>query len=337
MLSRYARLFRLSPNQTRQALAQIHLMKLPQDDFLRVHYVKNSEQIGYRLRRVRKGTLVFAFSDGTPIMAQVCGNPLQSQLRMPAMMVPPTQTMQIADFRPEEPLDMKPSPMPFDMHVPNIATLTVLPQIILEEPTPVVAGEIKIAPASGETEIEASLSPANSVGRAGFPAGNGTSSLPLSPLLAGLLPSLFSRRSTESGNTTDTPLSDFVPVVAPVASNSSTVTDSLLPSPSIVTPEQSVKDWAMGGNSASAPGAGGGGGSGASMGSGAGNFPSLGEIGTATGNPSNPFDSQGNSPLAGGTALTINSVPELGNVAMIFGYLVAASSIVSFFRLNKKR
>jgi len=223
------------------------------------------------------------------------------------------------------------------MHLPNIATLTVIPQIILEEPTPIVASEIKIAPGSGENEIEALLSPANSAGRAGFPAWNATSTLLLSPLLAGLLPSLFNRRSTESGNTTDTRTSDFVPVVAPVAPNGGTVTDSLLPSPLIVTPEQSVKDWAIGGNSESALGAGGGGGSGASMGSGAENSPLLGETGTTIGSPSNPFDSQGNFPIPSVTSLTINAVPELGNAVMIFGCLAIAGVIVNFSRPGKKQ
>ncbi len=75
--SRYSRLLRLSPAMVRTTFAQLHLMRLQKDMILEVHYVHAGETIGAKVRRVRKGTAVFALPNGIPVLAQVCGNPLR--------------------------------------------------------------------------------------------------------------------------------------------------------------------------------------------------------------------------------------------------------------------
>jgi len=75
--SRYSRLLRLSPEMVRATFAHLRLIRLKQDMLLEVHHVHAHETIGSKVRRVRKGTPVFALPDGTPLLAQVCGNPLR--------------------------------------------------------------------------------------------------------------------------------------------------------------------------------------------------------------------------------------------------------------------
>ncbi len=323
VLSRYARLFHLTPNQVQEAFAHVHVIKLPQDDFLRVHYVKNGEQIGYRLRRVRKGTPVLAFSDDTPIIVQVCGNPIQSHFRMPALMIPAEQTKQIADFRAEEPLEMTLSPM-LDISSPSVQPHLATPPVLLEEPTPVVAGEIQFAEQPVVMENALPQLPTELPASTSVPVGRGWNNLFLSPVLA-LLPAIFTGRSANTDRLLS-PVSDFVPAVAAVVPNETTQPASVPLLPSVVTPEEAVKEWAAGGSLESPSGGGGGGGGGTTEG------------GTSEGiTPSNPFDTNGNSPFPGGTGSTISSVPELGGSAMMFGYLIPASSIVHSYRVNKKR
>lgn len=78
VVSRYSRLLRLTPAMVRSTFAQLHLTHLRKDTVLEVYYVHAGETIGYKARRVRQGTPIFALADGTPVLAQVCGNPLRS-------------------------------------------------------------------------------------------------------------------------------------------------------------------------------------------------------------------------------------------------------------------
>lgn len=78
VMKRYVTTFHLPPSTIKSAFARLKLIHLTKDGIYQVHYVHPGEHLGYRVRRVRKGTLVYATSDGTPILAQVCGNPLRS-------------------------------------------------------------------------------------------------------------------------------------------------------------------------------------------------------------------------------------------------------------------
>jgi hypothetical protein len=78
VVARYRSLLRLSPEMVRATFSQLHLTHLTRDMTLEVHYVHAKETIGAKVRRVRKGTAVFALPNGTPVLAQVCGNPLRS-------------------------------------------------------------------------------------------------------------------------------------------------------------------------------------------------------------------------------------------------------------------
>lgn len=83
----------------------MRLITLKHDAVFQVHYVHPGEHLGYRLRRVRKGTKVFATPDGTPIVAQVCGNPLRSSpgVSMMNYAVEAGRLTNIPDFAPDEP------------------------------------------------------------------------------------------------------------------------------------------------------------------------------------------------------------------------------------------
>jgi hypothetical protein len=71
---RYSRLFRMSPQMVRMGFAKLRLERTKTDLVRKIYYVHPGEQIGYRVRRIKKGTPVFAAADGTPVLLQVCGN-----------------------------------------------------------------------------------------------------------------------------------------------------------------------------------------------------------------------------------------------------------------------
>ncbi len=80
VLARYSKLFNMPPALVRLAIADLKLQPLTEDRNMEVWYVKatpKGEISGYRLRKVKKGTLVYAMQDGTPALIQVCGNPVR--------------------------------------------------------------------------------------------------------------------------------------------------------------------------------------------------------------------------------------------------------------------
>jgi hypothetical protein len=104
VMARYARTFGLSPQMLRPAFARMHLMRLPQDRIMQVYFVRPGERIGCRLRRVRRGTLVYALPDSTPLLAQVCGNPLRAGLPPAPWLTRKCATPRVPDFDADEPL-----------------------------------------------------------------------------------------------------------------------------------------------------------------------------------------------------------------------------------------
>ena len=99
---RYARLFQMPPQMVQTAMRQMRLSRLRQDRILEVFYVHPGEHIGYRLRRVRKGTWVYALPDGTPLLAWVCGNPLRKVLSARRTAPQTKLAANIPDFQPYE-------------------------------------------------------------------------------------------------------------------------------------------------------------------------------------------------------------------------------------------
>ena len=139
--ARYSRLLHLSPEMVRATFAQLHLTHLRQDMILKVHYVHAGETIGAKMRRVRKGTAVFALPNGTPLLAQVCGNPLRNGNPAIRLILHPrasedspsgaqvTDLSDVPDFDPMEPLNM-PSP---SVHSTTITLREAVPPLGLPE------------------------------------------------------------------------------------------------------------------------------------------------------------------------------------------------------------
>ncbi|HZT40863.1 MAG TPA: hypothetical protein VFA07_01675 [Chthonomonadaceae bacterium] len=78
--TRYARLFQMAPQMVAPAFSGARLTRLKHDQVVQVFYVRRGEHMGYRLRHLRKGTLIYTLRDGTPALVQVCGNPLRRVL-----------------------------------------------------------------------------------------------------------------------------------------------------------------------------------------------------------------------------------------------------------------
>ena len=103
--ARYSRLFHLSPSMVLRAFDNLRLAPLKHDEIFEVHYVHTGEVIGFKLRRVRKGTLVYAFPDGRPALVQVCGNPLRATAPISYPGPNPTSSLGVPDFVADEPLE----------------------------------------------------------------------------------------------------------------------------------------------------------------------------------------------------------------------------------------
>jgi LPXTG-motif cell wall-anchored protein len=109
----------MSPTTVRSKFSQMRLSTLSEDHIYEVHYVHPGEKIGFKLRRVRKGTVIYRMPDGTPALVRVCGNPIRAARptavkgafrRAPEASMPDS----VADFQPYEPLEstVSPSPVP---------------------------------------------------------------------------------------------------------------------------------------------------------------------------------------------------------------------------------
>ncbi len=107
---RYARLYNMSPEMVRAAFSKMKLSVLSEDHVYEVHYVHPGEQIGYKIRRVRKGTAIYRMPDGTPALVKVCGNPIRATqpraVRGAFRRAPELGEPEAAlDFQPFEPLE----------------------------------------------------------------------------------------------------------------------------------------------------------------------------------------------------------------------------------------
>ncbi|MCS6775198.1 MAG: hypothetical protein RMJ43_13535 [Chloroherpetonaceae bacterium] len=188
---RYMRTFQVSAQELRATFAQLRLIRLPQDRVFRVHYVHRGEVIGYRVRRVRRGTPVYALRDGTPVLVQVCGNPLQVALPVPEMLLPPLQRLSILDFTPDEPLPPLQSSGLTLAVGPLRTALPPLQLAVLSEPEAPVEPEGACDPGSGLPVVPPALVTALAPGGiALWPA----------TLLSGLVPFLFGRGAPLPGN-----------------------------------------------------------------------------------------------------------------------------------------
>jgi hypothetical protein len=158
--ARYARLYNMSPGMVRAAFSKMRLSTLTEDQVFEVHYVHAGEKIGYKVRRVRKGTAIYRMPDGTPALVRVCGNPIKTTRpkavkgafrRAPEPGLPGS----VLDFQPYEPLEA---------YVPSTPT----PEFGMRVGEP-YAGFVPLTDLPGPTEIPITpdiLTPATAVATA---------------------------------------------------------------------------------------------------------------------------------------------------------------------------
>ena len=156
VVERYSRVFKMSPEAVKSALKEMRLTPLKKDMVMNVYYVRPGEHLGFRVRRVRKGTLVFTLPDGTPALVQACGNPLRHTL-------PSQKITKVPDFRVDEPLDAIPSEDLAAQDLPEETGATRM--------TPSVATAPPMITATPSSELEAAVEIATVAG-----AGSGAAS-----------------------------------------------------------------------------------------------------------------------------------------------------------------
>lgn len=146
VLQRYTKLFNMPPALVRLALADLKLQPLKEDRNMEVWYVKatpKGEVSGYRLRKVKKGTLVYAMEDGTPALIQVCGNPVRM------MTIPNAAMIDIANLPEYEPYSLLALPAQRNTGIINdveVATLGAPPDDFVEVTMPDVPLPVPIEP-----------------------------------------------------------------------------------------------------------------------------------------------------------------------------------------------
>ncbi|HEV2471968.1 MAG TPA: hypothetical protein VGS41_04840 [Chthonomonadales bacterium] len=79
MRSRYSRVFGMSGTAVAEAFTHLRCTRLPADRVMQMHFVRPGEQITYKLKKMRRGTKVFALGD-RPVLAQICGNPVLGEI-----------------------------------------------------------------------------------------------------------------------------------------------------------------------------------------------------------------------------------------------------------------
>lgn len=205
VLERYSKLFNMPAALVRLALADLKLQPLTEDRNMEVWFVKatpNGEVSGYRLRKVKKGTLIYAMQDGTPALIQVCGNPVRM------MTAPSAAVTDIANLPEYEPYSLVLPANTFrpDVSGVDVATLDAAPDDFVEvsmpdvplpvpaEPPQLLAAHAKRLFALWFAPLLAAI-PAFSGGGGGG-GGIGSNFLPLPPPGGGLtVPPIFTTPS----------------------------------------------------------------------------------------------------------------------------------------------
>lgn len=222
---RYARLYNMSPDMVRMAFSKMHLSTLAEDHVYEVHYVHPGERIGYKVRRVRKGTAIYRMPDGTPALVRVCGNPIRATrptaVRGAFRRAPEAgQPENVLDFQADEPLEASVTPSPEPSFGPRVGEpYTGFVEI------PELAPEIPIAPIA-VPPIAAATSAAHAV----------SSFASAAPILGalGALGGLGALAAGGGGSSTGG--AAVVPVAPPSSGGGGTVTPPVIIPPVVVAP-----------------------------------------------------------------------------------------------------
>ncbi len=165
--SRYAHTINMTPKMIRLAFSGLHLATLKSERFLEVYYchlTPGGEVIGFKKRRFKAGTKVFALSDGTPALIQLCGNPTRQlqtlannlhRSRANIAMGQPGSGDLIPDWDPTEPVIARSTPaISLDPNAPTAADFEEVPNSLLNIPEEPSLPISRLAPYSEQTLSE---------------------------------------------------------------------------------------------------------------------------------------------------------------------------------------
>ena len=192
VLERYSKLFNMPPALVRLALADLKLQPLTEDRSMEVWYVKatpNGEVSGYRLRKVKKGTLVYAMQDGTPALIQVCGNPVR-MIKAPSAAM--TDIANLPEYEPYS-LVLPAGQTSLTGGPVDVATLDAVPDDFVEVSMPDVPLPVPVEPPALQvahakrlfalwfSPLLAAIPAFSGIGGGGGGGGGGSNFLPLPP------------------------------------------------------------------------------------------------------------------------------------------------------------
>jgi hypothetical protein len=138
--ARFAKHFKRSPDSLAADIAnEIKLVTLKSPVRVTAYYISRSGRISSKQKLLPRGTLVFADSKGTPIMAWSCGNPLTTAIPRRVVKQVPKPLEEAKPMVEEIPQVAPPAPAPTDM----VASAP-------EEVFAPVAEPLAVAPAAAE-------------------------------------------------------------------------------------------------------------------------------------------------------------------------------------------
>ena len=200
-LALYQKAFGATKADLQQQFGKLHLTSLRHDAVMRVYYRSKDAHWGYRTRRVRRGTRIFADRNGTAVLIRVCGNPVKTRVADEEV-----TNATIPDFSPDEPMAsvIPSSPLQLGenrMSAPSLtdADLLTRPEVAEAVPSDLERGTANLIPSTpGSPEPSVNLaSPGVMGGNPGFSLTR-LGRLPLWIATFGL-PALLASRGNGSG------------------------------------------------------------------------------------------------------------------------------------------
>lgn len=232
-LALYEKAFGTTKADLRQQFGKLHLTSLRRDTVMRVYYRSKDSHWGYRTRRVRRGSRIFADRNGEPVLIRVCGNPVKTRVAGEEVINTP-----IPDFSPEEPMGsvIPSSPLQLGENRMSSPSLTDADLLTLPEVAEAVPSTPEISPANPLSSPLGSPEPSVNFASPGIMGGSPGFSLtrlgrlPLWIAAFGL-PSLLASRGTGLGAPGGIPITPTTPVlpITPSPGTGSTGGTTIIP------------------------------------------------------------------------------------------------------------
>lgn len=148
VMRRYQRFFRRSNKEVLALFRSLRLSRLGKPRIARVFFMRPGEIIRSRVRLLRRGLLVFAHTDGDPVLIAACGNPVMV-LSPPMQKIALGPAAAVPEYSPWEPLPPAPEYLDRPVAAASLVASTVPLGLVPPEempPSPASNPEVAVEP-----------------------------------------------------------------------------------------------------------------------------------------------------------------------------------------------